>query len=194
MNKKGFVFVETLIVVVVLSIALLMIYRSYSDAIHNEKKRLYYDDSAYLYRSFYIKNFLENNTQIDKILNTSDVFLNTYATVIGSSYSNMFNDTQINLGYKETLNNFYNNLNIKRIILIDGNMFLNCKNNTTEMICLNTKSTLDNNVNNYLKTLNLDGEKKYILFEYSEKFENDRVRKCISEETSCTNNYSTLEI
>lgn len=58
MKKKGFVFVETIIVVSVLTVALLMIYVSLSSVITNEKRRATYDDAGFIYRTYYIENFL----------------------------------------------------------------------------------------------------------------------------------------
>lgn len=65
MNKKGFVFIETIIVITVLITALLLIYAGFVNVLNNEKVHAYYDDPVYLYRSIYLKNFLEqNNTHV----------------------------------------------------------------------------------------------------------------------------------
>ena len=68
-NKRGFVFVETIITVVVLTTSLLYLYNSYSSIINSEEERLYYDNPAYIYKTNYIRDFLESNSNIDSIKN-----------------------------------------------------------------------------------------------------------------------------
>ena len=59
-KKNGFIFVETMIVIVVLITSLLLIYISYSGVIANEKRRQRYDDPAYIYKTYNIAKFLIN--------------------------------------------------------------------------------------------------------------------------------------
>ena len=54
-RKKGFVFIETLVVVAVLTVSLLMTYSTYNSAVIKEKIRIRYNDSAYMYRTFYFQ-------------------------------------------------------------------------------------------------------------------------------------------
>ncbi|MBR1416454.1 MAG: BspA family leucine-rich repeat surface protein [Bacilli bacterium] len=58
MKKKGFVLVETIVVVVVLTIGLVAIYSSFSSLLANDKRRATYNDVAYIYRTYYIEDFL----------------------------------------------------------------------------------------------------------------------------------------
>lgn len=58
MNKKGFVFVETIIVVTVLASSLLMVYGTFTTILSSEKRRVMFDDPAYIYRTYYLENFL----------------------------------------------------------------------------------------------------------------------------------------
>ena len=60
MGKKGFVFVETIVVTVVLTVALITIYATFNSVLTNEKKHMAYDDTGYMYRTFYVQNFLAN--------------------------------------------------------------------------------------------------------------------------------------
>lgn len=60
-NNKGFVFVETIIVISFLATSLIIIYKSFNNLLTNEKKRLYYDDPVYLYRTYYVLDFLESH-------------------------------------------------------------------------------------------------------------------------------------
>ena len=60
MKKKGFVFIETIIVMVVLTIGMIVIYSSFSSVLNSSKRRVTYDDVAYIYRSYYIQEFLSS--------------------------------------------------------------------------------------------------------------------------------------
>ena len=59
--KKGFIFVETMVCIAFLSTVLLTVYASFTNVLDNAKVRLMYDDPVYLYRTYYILNFLEEN-------------------------------------------------------------------------------------------------------------------------------------
>ena len=67
-NNKGFVFIETIITAVILLTALLLLYKSYSDIISKEKRRLYYDDVVYIYKTIAIRDIFKktyNKSQFD---------------------------------------------------------------------------------------------------------------------------------
>ena len=59
--KKGFIFVETMVVIAFLGTVLLTVYSSFTTVLDNAKTRLAYDDTVYLYRTYYILSFLEEN-------------------------------------------------------------------------------------------------------------------------------------
>lgn len=64
-RRNGFVFIETIIVITILVTALLLIYASFTSVLTSEKERIKYDDIAYIYRTMYLTQFLEeNNVQI----------------------------------------------------------------------------------------------------------------------------------
>ena len=60
MKNKGFVFVETIVVIVILSLGLVMVYQSFVNVLSNNKRRASYNDIAYIYRTYYIEEFLTN--------------------------------------------------------------------------------------------------------------------------------------
>lgn len=60
MKKKGFVFIETIVVIVVLTIGMIVVYSSFSSVLNNGKRRTTYDDVAYIYRTYYIQEFLSS--------------------------------------------------------------------------------------------------------------------------------------
>lgn len=71
-NNKGFVFIETILVITFLAVSLIVVYKTFTNVLTNEKRRLYYDDPIYLYRTYYILDYLESNnitSYIEKKLN-----------------------------------------------------------------------------------------------------------------------------
>ena len=83
MKNKGFVFVETIVVVVVLSIGLVMVYQSFNNVLTNNKRRAAYNDIAYLYRTYYIQDFI-TSLNIEKYVNHY-LGTNTSAGELGKS-------------------------------------------------------------------------------------------------------------
>ena len=63
MNKKAFVLMETIVVIVVISVALLTIFASYNKILVKVKKENKYDTSEYIYMTNYIKKYLGPNGQ-----------------------------------------------------------------------------------------------------------------------------------
>ena len=66
LNNKGFVFIEMVVTVAILLTTLVLLYSSYSNVIITEKKRLYYDDISYVYRSNVLQKVL--NKTLDTTL------------------------------------------------------------------------------------------------------------------------------
>ena len=59
--KKGFVLVETIVVITILATSLLLVYNSFNSVLVNEHRRMYYDDPLYLYRTYYILDLFQSN-------------------------------------------------------------------------------------------------------------------------------------
>ncbi len=74
-NLKGFILVETMVVIVFLATTLLTVYSSFTTVLDNAKTRIFYDDPIYLYRTYYFLSYLEKNNLTDfidaKFANTS---------------------------------------------------------------------------------------------------------------------------
>lgn len=60
MKKSGFVFVETVIVIVILTVGMIIIYSSFSSVLNSSKRRITYDDVVYIYRTYYIQDFISS--------------------------------------------------------------------------------------------------------------------------------------
>ena len=61
--KNGFVFIETMVTVVVLSTALLVIYSLFSNILIKEHRKAYYDDPLYVYRANYLTRVFQSVMQ-----------------------------------------------------------------------------------------------------------------------------------
>lgn len=64
---KGFVLVESMVVIVFLATMLLSLYSSFNTVLDNAKRRIYYDDVVYMYRAYYVLNYLEKNEVFDYV-------------------------------------------------------------------------------------------------------------------------------
>ena len=72
MNKKGFIFIETIIVIAVLSVGLVVLFALFRNVANEERKRLSYDNTDYLYYTYYIKGFLQEQNIRDCYYNFSE--------------------------------------------------------------------------------------------------------------------------
>ena len=59
-NKKGFMFVETIIMCAILMVGLLIIYNSFTSSIAKQKERLNYYSISNTYKLYYVKSYLKN--------------------------------------------------------------------------------------------------------------------------------------
>ena len=59
MNKKGFVLMETIVVIVVISVALLTLFSSYNKILTKVQSENKNDNPEYLYMTYYVKEYLK---------------------------------------------------------------------------------------------------------------------------------------
>lgn len=100
MKNKGFVLMETIIVIVVISVALLTIFSSYNKILRKVKTENKYDTSEYIYMTEYIKKYLSTSSLSP--IKISDI-----------------NETNIDDNeYSDLLSN--NNFDVKKIYILKG--------------------------------------------------------------------------
>lgn len=192
-KNRGFIIIETIITVVVLSTSLLYLYSSYSSIINREETRLYYDDVAYIYRTNYVRKFLEGYTNVEAIKDYG--FENSYVITIGPSFDSMFTSDQIASNMKGSMENLFNTFNINQILLLDSDMLNNCYNDSDDPKCEPSTSNLSYAINSYLQTLNNTTYNYYIVVEYSEQTVDGKLKKCIpGTDEGCTLYYVSLGI
>ncbi len=191
MNIKGFAIIETLIVVVVLTTALILLYNAYTGAIIEEKGRLYYDDVNYIFRSIHIRDYLLDNVDFKEF---ADVSMDKrYTLSIGSASS--FN----NINAVE-FDNLLRSLNVKRMIIfkpewdevkkctdevIDGEVTI-----SESEICKISFLTTDYEFRKYIRTLSGSiNTKEYILIlEFSEERDGS-----VCDTNNCVTNYAWID-
>lgn len=149
MRNKGFVLMETIIVIVVVSVALLTIFSSYNKILRKVKSENKYDTSEYIYMTKYIKENL--NTLCNKTITANDI---TYETI-----TNYYDDSVCPNIKKLDI------FGVKRIYVLTK------INGLGEYI--EKKDGLGNHINifdaymiDYLKKLDVDDNDKLIVVEY----------------------------
>lgn len=199
-KKNGFVFVETMIVVVVLVSILLIIYSSYTSLISMERRLARYDDPVFVYRTKMITNFLislkddDGNSiignkieQLKKEFNKdeSGKFIN-----ISTEDQDLFSTNSINENYrrKEFFSKVYYSSNIESIIIFTEDSFNEIK-----------AENVSSDFYRYLKSIEKVEDGIYIAIMYAETVNGsacdiNNLYNNDNKENSCTYYYSSLEI
>lgn len=192
MKNKGFVFIETIVTVLVLSTSLLYLYNSYNNIIDKEETRVYYDDVAYIYKTNYIKRFLEENANIEYV--KSEAFKESYVTSIGNAFDNFFNEAQLAENMNNTLENILNNFRVNQMFLVKRNYIDECDGSETSGKCYFNATDNAYNLTNYIKSINDTKHDYYLVVEYSEKVDDTgKITKCTPRvDTNCRNYFVSL--
>ena len=171
MNNKGFVYVETIVTAVILITTLVLLYNSYSKTILAERRRLYHDDVAYIYKTMTIRDIFRKSVNEEKFANAISknkdcsvddtkckfiYFFNVESPIFNSSIqydaANNIQDTS----YIAKARKFYNFYQLAYVPLSDIPNLKKCINNGTftdsddEKRCNNTKNFIDSYANIYL--------------------------------------------
>lgn len=136
MTKKGFVFIETIIVIVLLSVGIASMYSLMSNITTDIKMRKYFDNISDLYKTNIIRN-------------------NTNKNLTGSTYLEITKDNCTS-HMSSNCNSLLTDLEVERVVI----NFTNLDN------IINSDTTLPNSLNEYLKTINSYKTNKYIIVNY----------------------------
>lgn len=136
MTKKGFVFIETIIVIVLLSVGIASMYSLMSNITTDIKTRKYFDNISDLYKTNIIRN-------------------NTNKNLTGSTYLEITKDNCTSY-MNSNCNSLLTDLEVERVVI----NFTNLDN------IINSDTTLPNSLNEYLKTINSYKTNKYIIVNY----------------------------
>lgn len=136
MTKKGFVFIETIIVIVLLSVGIASMYSLMSNITTDIKMRKYFDNISDLYKTNIIRN-------------------NTNKNLTGSTYLEITKDNCTSY-MSSNCNSLLTDLEVERVVI----NFTNLDN------IINSDTILPNSLNEYLKTINSYKTNKYIIVNY----------------------------
>ncbi len=136
MTKKGFVFIETIIVIVLLSVGIASMYSLMTNITTDIKMRKYFDNISDLYKTNIIRN-------------------NTNKNLTGSTYLEITKDNCTSY-MSSNCNSLLTDLEVERVVI----NFTNLDN------IINSDTTLPNSLNEYLKTINSYKTNKYIIVNY----------------------------
>jgi len=169
MKKNGFVFVETIVAVVILTSSLLLLYSTFSKILQSEKTRVYYDDVNYIYRTWYVK---ERINSLNIMAALRDITSNTdkYFVTVGIEYDNLFTGYEREKTY---ISNLLEDYEVSQIIILKENKIDNLKKCTLECSldsncndyenCNGLYTNLSDEMINYLKTIYIDVSCNYVL-------------------------------
>ena len=135
-NKNGFVFIETIIVIVLLSVGIASMYFLMTNITTNIKSRKYFDNISDLYKT----NIIRDN--VSKNLTGT-----TYLEITKDNCSSYMTSTCYSL---------LTDLEVERVVV----NFASLDN------IINSDTTIPNSMNEYLKTINTYKTNKYIIVNY----------------------------
>ena len=153
MRKNGFVFMETVVVVCVLSVTLLMLYGSYSHILRSARQKKLFDTTDSIYSTYYVKSLIDQH----KGSLTYDNYFDTNCT-------NKGNNTYICDISNNNSNDFKQ---IKEVFDVDKIYYLNPNtviNNNTLLLDLDA-TTID-----YIRSLGLVTNYNIIVVKYKHVF------------------------
>lgn len=192
MKRNGFVFVETIIAVAILASSLLLLYSTFSKLLQTEKTRVYYDDISYIYRSWYIKNKIDE-LNISPVLKDITNNENNYFVTVGVEYQGLFNGYEKEKTY---FSNLLEDFDVNQMIVIKENKIDDLKNCTLECSldsscanydnCNSLYTNLSDEMIGYIKSLYIDISCTYVLvIEYN---------TCSDDNTNCKRYYSWVSV
>lgn len=137
--KKGFIFMETLIVIVVLLVSVVGMFGMYTRIASDVESRKYYDNISDLYKT----DILRSLVNID--------------TIIGSSSFIEINPINCSSYMDSSCTSVINSLKAEKI-------FINLS--SVDEIMTNQNNGINNSMRDYLRTINKDGNYRFIIVNY----------------------------
>ena len=105
-NIKGFVMIETIIVITILTVGLISLYSSYSVILSKSKVKSNYDNIEYLYKAYFIGNYLvDNNVFSNFTLYNSNNSDNNLGFIINNLLIDKIYVIPKDFDYKEIISN-----------------------------------------------------------------------------------------
>ena len=183
MKKNGFVFIETIVAVVILASTLLLLYTSFSKILQQEKTRVHYDNISYIYRTWYLKNAFNNLNIMSPLKEVQD---DKYFVTIGLNYDELF------IGYNKEKNliaSLLNDFDVNQILLVREtklNELKRCTNNSSNANCVELYQNVSNEMVRYIKTMFVDVSGSHVLIA--------EFVSCDQNGKNCSNYYSWVSV
>ncbi len=143
--KKGFIFMETLIVLVVLMVTVVGMYGMFVRLSTDIENRKYYDNISDLYKTDILRSEI-NKSKLTSTSSLIEITKNNCSTYMSSSCASIM--TSLNAD--------------KIIINIDS----------IESLILSENNGIKNSMREYLKTINKNGNNRYIIVNYKNNDKN----------------------
>ncbi len=128
MNKRGFVFVETILAVVVLSTSLLLLYTTFNNILQSEKTRVYFDDASFIFRTYYLKDRV-SHLNLANILSELTDNDDKYFVTVGLENDKLFENYE---NVKDFMQIMINNFEVSQMIILKENKIDNIRNCTED--------------------------------------------------------------
>ena len=208
-NKKGFMFVETIMVMTILTTTLLSIYITFSRVLLNEKRRAMFDDTSYLYRTYLIEDYL-SSLKISDYIKTYLVDANQRIISIRAFDGSLYDSTKVNVAgslekskqlfsskvlNQELKPNMFNIANIY-VTYYNVNDLKACINKSGRSICNGNASMQNlNNIQNtnaylYIRSLSGTGDGYRLIVEYQDTYVDYSKSRNKQANGSCPSNYT----
>ncbi len=190
-KKKGFIFVETIVVIVVLLTSLLYLYNSFIALNTTEKKRLLYDDVSYLYKTYYLRKYFTSQRLDRMIENLSKDYSSSNTNFLisfGCSSMDVFDNYAKEGTFCEILSQRLHIANLY-VTYYDLSVLQECDNNIAGLC--NTFSRVNNDLGDYLRTLGGKGQPGYRLIV---EFMEDGKGNFCSDDPKCLRYYATIKV
>ncbi len=163
-RNKGFIFIETLVVVAILSASLIMTYSMYSAAVVKENVRIHYNDSAFLYRTYYLQRFFRN-FRLDLVASNLNQTDNRITGLNCYDNNALFMNSMNNQGLCESL---FESLHIRNIYITYNDLSYVQECSNFSGVCEELGQLREEAVE-FLKTIGSQGETGYrIVIEFEE--------------------------
>ena len=147
MNKKGFVLMETILVIVIISVSLLTLFSSYNKILTKMKAENRFDNPEYLYMTYHIK---ERLGELSGFPTTSDIY-NFAGTV--TTPTNLM--TKFSTNEQKVLKSIFN---VKYIYIVKG-----INSSTSETSIISHLNKFPPSVVEYVKKLDVSARDELIV-------------------------------
>lgn len=136
-DNKGFVFIETILTIVVLTTTLVILYTNYSRALIAERRRLYYDDISYVYRTAVIRDVVNEtintaqwDAKVDEMLTKQYIYVFNYESQIFLD-NELLKNTRKNFNYNQLIYIPMGNVATVKRCINGGDSSVKCKRTLT---------------------------------------------------------------